>query len=948
MSRIIKNFKIQTNKDNSPSAYINRFFRDSLALPIILIGLISCNIGKQKEPIQYFNAGANIWQLEFAGSDQLVMADYKGRISLKMKPYSESIWTYPAKAFVFDLKTADINQDGLLETAFVTAQGELVVLDEKGHKKWSFKSLLPLYNVGIGNFTGDEQLEVACGGIDRHVYIFDASGNQIAKSSEMKQLVHRMAIGDLQGDSHDEILVIENRNTANLLCFANDSLFSVWQKPLKVPDKLINWENPRGSFFPFSIEIDDLDEDGTNEIIMGDTYFNKQAVMVANNQAEPLWISEGLPPFKNEDDAQLEFYSTAFVRSADIFKNNPGKEVISVAGGMFRIWDKEGNLLGEQNTRLGFTDFEISENDMYLGSCPNGDEFIYNINIDTNWETDVASMEFQGLIKDIKNNTARLKKQVEVFQPGQISDKKYDIINGFGSMPASEKALREYHEQQNWFKQKFPYPNLQVIKSMKIIEEDPPLDNEGKPWSPGRWKVDAINGTMSLDEILNKAKWIEENQIPTLFYIGHSCMPFISMETAEKILQLAPKYCIGFQTAEDENIQAVPQYFEYFFKPLANLCLKYNKVCITKNKGLWWMSSPAHAEVFEAMFEGGRDKVSMAATEDSNSRTPEINLMARGGLWQAGLLHHNDVSIHADLFSFNRFHQWEYPRAGNPYLRLLLAHTTLGMTQISSRIREISPGLGSDGFSTIGQESTEIFYHMLGKGLVFSPDRQDVLGYSPIGMVVHKPDKKWLLDAHNGHSPQSWVDDSELNNALFPHNGSLWGMTNTPDQAFQKVVFNKERQFGYQIPPTPFGLVAFVPEYTDLSKVANIKDWWHTDGIYAWREGGPKLTGMEAAEALKSDFEKAASQLPFRMTSEPVFMQILRIAENHYRLFLVDPGWINPKNHEVLVKIQLQGNFTVKNVLEKEIYPVDQKRRDFQVKVPAGLFSIVDITKVNN
>jgi len=125
--------------------------------------------------------------------------------------------------------------------------------------------------------------------------------------------------------------------------------------------------------------------------------------------------------------------------------------------------------------------------------------------------------------------------------------------------------------------------------------------------------------------------------------------------------------------------------------------------------------------VDDELFAGERRKVLVAATEDSNSRTPEINLLARSGLWLAELIDQFQVSLISDLFSFSRFHQWEYPKDGHPYLRLLVAHTLLGGTEFSTRIMEIRHTDDSLTFSNIGRESTEIFYHMLGKGLVFSP-----------------------------------------------------------------------------------------------------------------------------------------------------------------------------------------------------------------------------------
>ena len=895
---------------------------------------------------RYINVQSNVWHLEVWDTSHVATADYNGNVALKNLSDGASVWNYPTQAFVFDLKLGDIDQDGRQETAVVTAQGELLLLNAEGKRMWSFQSSLPLYNVVIGNLVGDGNLEIACGGIDRFVYILDHQGKLLGKSASVERLVHRLATGNLDDDAYDELLVIEDRTVAHVMDFDRGVVRSVWRKPLRVPNENINWENPAGKFFAFSVHIDDLDGDGVNEILLGDTFFNKQAVMVVSRSGEPRWISDGVPPFSRMDASQTEFYSTAFVRSADIFPEIAGKEVVSVAGSLFRIWTSDGRLLGAKNAAVGFTDLEAKGNQLYLASCPNGDDHIYTLAIDSTWQAEVAQLQFRGKIQRIKENTARIKQLIINHPAMPVSDKQYDIRVGFGSVVTTPEGLLRHQEQERWFRRKYPYDNLRVVRQIKAMEHTPPVDASGKPWSPERWRVDALHGTQSVREIVEQAAWIEQQKIPTYFYIGHSCMPFISLATVDKVMNAAPTYCLGFLTAEDEQIERLPRYMADFFRPLTQLGWEQaEKIASTKNKGTWWMSSPSIPEVYQALFEYPHRKVVMAATEDSNSRTPELNLMGRGGLWQAGLLTHNEVSIHGDLFSFNRFHQWEYPKAGHPYLRLLVAHTTLGMTHVAQRIRENPPHSDQDTFKAIDQESTELFYHLLGKGIVFSPDRKDILGYSPLGIVVHQPSEKWLTDAHNGHAPERWVDDEELHRAVFPHNGSLWGMTNTPEHAFQKVIFNKERQFGMQLPPTPYGLVAFVPEHANRDSVAHVHDWWHTDGTYVWKNEGQKYTGQEAANRLRADFEAAANQLPFRQEGDAVFMQTVRMAEGHYRLFLVDPGWINPQDRDVTVRVQLPGEYRVTNVLNNTPHSVANHR--FSTTVPAGLFTILDVYQEN-
>ncbi|MCB1123355.1 MAG: hypothetical protein KJT03_17510, partial [Verrucomicrobiae bacterium] len=454
----------------------------------------------------------SVWHAAAWDDQTVVTADYQGQVQLRNLRNERVTWQYSTGAFVFDLAVADLNQDGHPEILVVTAEGDLIVLNPAGQLLWTFHSPLALFNVAVGNLQGDDQLEVVCGGIDRKVYVFDANGQSLAVSPEVTRLVHRLAVGNLDGGTYDEVLVIEARTIAHLMALKEGTLTTVWRKELQVPDDRINWENPRGNFVPFSLALDDLDGHGQLEILMGDTFFNKQAVMVLDNQGEPLWLSDGLPPFQNQDGSQLEFYSTAFVRAADLFPEIAGKEVVSVAGGCFRVWDRKGRLLASRNTRLGFTDLELLGNDLLLGSCPNGDNNFYQIKWGPDWEAALESMEFRGLIRTIKQNTADLDQRVSDYQGKPTSGEVYDVILGFGSVNTNEEGLEQIRMQDSWFRQQYPFPNLRLIRVLKVMEDTPPLDETGQPWSPSRWKVDSINGTSSVEEILEKARWIEAHQ----------------------------------------------------------------------------------------------------------------------------------------------------------------------------------------------------------------------------------------------------------------------------------------------------------------------------------------------------------------------------------------------------------------------------------------------------
>jgi hypothetical protein len=127
-----------------------------------------------------------------------------------------------------------------------------------------------------------------------------------------------------------------------------------------------------------------------------------------------------------------------------------------------------------------------------------------------------------------------------------------------------------------------------------------------------------------------------------------------------------------------------------------------------------------------------------------------------------------------------------------------------------------------------------------------------------------------------------------------------------------------------------------------LSNVVGVTEWWHTDGTYLWREGGPKLQGTTAADALRASLEAAASNLPFRVRGDDVFFHVLEPDfTNHYLLYAIDPGWIDPRDRHVTATIQAPGVNMIVDPLTQELLPVSESNT-FAFTVPAGSIRILE------
>ena len=314
-------------------------------------------------------------------------------------------------------------------------------------------------------------------------------------------------------------------------------------------------------------------------------------------------------------------------------------------------------------------------------------------------------------------------------------------------------------------------------------------------------------------------------------------------------------------------------------------------------------------------------------------------------------------TLYFNAFTEDLFH-WNNDLEGDADRRLLLNKDSrffqgLFELEMDNRIRPLlqryadfefrisdRSGAGEQtGFTLLGRESTEIFLHLLGKDLVLTPRPDQMAALSPVGLAMHQPSARFLADAHNGHAPQNWVPDPELENGVLPYNGSLWGLTRTAPQALTRVLFRKQRQFGYFVPPTPYGIIAMVPAGADLRQVAGVEEWWHTDGVWLWREGQPKLTGMAAAKALEASAASAARKLPFRASGDDVFFQAIRLGAGVYRLYAIDPGWLDPKAR----RIRITGRGTswrLRDLLSGEAVPV--RNGAAELEVPAGSLRILE------
>jgi len=318
-----------------------------------------------------------------------------------------------------------------------------------------------------------------------------------------------------------------------------------------------------------------------------------------------------------------------------------------------------------------------------------------------------------------------------------------------------------------------------------------------------------------------------------------------------------------------------------------------------------------------------------------------LNLAGRVGLWLTGAIDHFSVRTINDEVCWNRYWEWEFPITGHPFLRQAVAHAAMGgdFFELNSETLDWTVNRRENPwtFSPMGKESTEMVLHMLGKGILIPPTRDEVAGVSPVALCIREPHDRFLRDAFAFHDFRTNEPDAILDVAPLGHLGCYWGMSPTPESNLASYCYNKRYQYGNFIPATPFGFAAVIPWHG--GDPAFFKKRVTTDGVY-FRDGA-KRSGAAARSRVISALRDGAAKLPFRVEGD-VFLQVQRFNPRHYRLYAVDPGFLDPADRDVKVHIQLKGTVqSVRDLINNK--RLETRRKVLNLKIPAGAFRITDV-----
>lgn len=864
------------------------------------------------------------------GHAERLCACYDGTILCLKSNADQELWRATTGAFPFDLAARDIDGDRRAEVLVASSDCHVYAFGPDGAPLWKYRLDWPAYQASPGQIDGRPGLEIAVGSAGRKVTLLDARGKLIG-STELDDATRLVRTGDIDGDGPDEIIV--GMPHGRLRAFKGISFERVWDKQLnriEARDRA-NMKHWR----PYAMAVTDIDSDGRSEILLGSGFYDGNDIRVLEGSGEQRWaVTDGFA-----DERQGFSYAHTKVVAGEILAA-PGIEIATLTGPRLRLFDRQGKPLSESQAPMGFTDIAIGDRAIHLASAPNGDDTLYRLDPTSGWEDAFAKLPYQGTMAKIERNLATLRQQIldaPAAHPRGRKPRPILVCPGGGN-PNTEKLIASHFATHRAFREAFPYDHLQTAMywSCHCAET---VEGFGKSRPD---KLSIAGRVLTPDRVVELARFIETNGVHFIMDVGHSCKPQVPLAVCEQVLEAAPSCLVGFASSENSECgDALEKYLREFWVPLMDLCLKYGqKRAILIEKGAWWATVPMMSRFHDLLLDEKYRPVLHASVEDSNSRSPELNLAARVGLWLGGSIDHFSARIISDEVCWNRCWEWEFPLTGHPFLRQMLAHHALGADCIEIHLdwKDFAArGENPWAFSRIGRESVEMALHLLGKGILLPPTREEVAGTNPTAIRIREPDPRVLRDAFAFHDFRTNEPEPALDTAALGHLGCYWGMSPTPPDNISGYLYDKRYQYGAFVPATPFGFVALLPERAKATP--RFPNAIVTDGITLCGPAG-QTRPMDRARAIEQ-FRAASLQLPLRVEGN-VFWQSQRISPDHYRLYLCDPGFLDPADRTATLRIRPPATArTIRDLIANAALPHDKDT--LELIVPAGAFRILDV-----
>ncbi|VGO18877.1 PQQ-binding-like beta-propeller repeat protein [Pontiella sulfatireligans] len=897
------------------------------------------------------------------GESVIVGASYEGAV-LAMDYDGILLWTNPLSGYmVRDLWCDDLNGDGTDEILTAGADGSVHCLNlSDGSSFWSAPfqpNDVPMNAVCTIRGSGGSKY-IACGGFDKNFYWLNADGTlHSAVDSSTYSTLKPWGTAAYYLDRY-----IGYAHTPNFLrpvpqADGTDHLMMLGYMHMQFRGKFYEFEplsasptipsiSPNTQDAIGALEISDPDGDGNFSIFMGGNSFS---IVV-----EELDLGSGTNYYHSESFTD-PFKTYRFSALTDIPDGNSYKH-FALCGNKIVLFSphlavREESILMPHAFHHMWNDHD--KNRIVLSSCQSGGSGIHVI--DTSkpyWKQEVQDLYSPGKMESMQDNYNTIRDQVGNFvRPAWEREPDQVIEIGSGEHPVAV-ALREKYGVANPLFVGFAHTtNVQTQEWKNAAAPSSVLPLVDPADEPYLHKFDnGITYGRTQQQLLDQhfQPAIDSFTYGLSFRAGHGNDPYYYqpetlLEVIDRSYAKDPNRKTVLSWAEVQSTDSNMKYpLGRLFMPVAERLKTHNGIMSFNNKHMFW-SSTVHKAAWSDFISGKVKEVFRPCMEESTSKTAELSLSGRIGLWASGCFDSWGMRTTRDNTSFDRTREIAAQIVPNHFLRHMVYRLAYGARFSHS--------------SYTDADYQSLIWELVASGALYIPRREEIVSFSPVHISITDPDERYIA----GNEIPKWTtyyDEAEqaANPMVFGRLEACWKGGKNTDWDFSRYAAGvKDRRQNF-IPPFPNGMVLNTPVESGMYAspadyrnrlVDNLHPMYKyilkehiTDGKYYIERDGLVQHAANGAyfETVTNDLRQGAEMLPVTVSGDVAWV-CAQTATNHLRLTLIDSGYLNPKDRTATVTFNTVTPFALTDVLKGETLPISGE--SVEIDVPLGMFRFIDI-----
>lgn len=921
-----------------------QFFIIPSSFAVLVMGCASHPIEAQQAliTIETGQTISNVRTATGSNGEYIVASTYDGAL-LGYDFSGKKLWENSLSGYMnHDVWCDDVTGDDIDECFAANANGYLYAVNNLGEVLWSFKkSETPLSAVTV--LQGETKAHIVVGSYDKNIYYLDGKGNltktldsstygiekthaQAGKAfPKAKYHVANFLRPMRQADGTDKLFLhaTNNHMMGNGTYYIFDPLADKPSKTMKGRTRVVG-------------HVTILEEEGvaTGEVLVGNSNVIKNSVTGILDTETGVQKNVKIRSL----DSKLDTFGYRVAQPLLIKDEGEAKRLV-LFGSQIALMDGPGgnNVTEILSSKFSYNDIwqDKTSGRLILASEQSGGSAIHVLApLESGWKEAYSALEPSETLAKIISGTAEIAQQVKVHKSVVADLTGRQVIFATENKKGVEPIIKQ-------LEQGYDNPiflNNVGLGSAEAYDRSFVTNKKYRDRRDGRRKY---NGKQ--EDYIRKVRKHVKGAPGVAMWGGHGNDPLMfTMDTKRKIIDAADgkKVIMIFPEMADPN-DDFNYVMDNMIYPLAEYGKGKNFNFHVRSKHAFWQAD-IHMPRWSRLIAGEFADVFVPSMEETTDKSMELSLSGRMGIWASGSVNEWAARSAQDNPSYSRLRQHSNQRVPNHFLRQQLYAIASGATQLDN--------------SSIDQNYMSVLWEMIAKGILFVPERNQIVSLNPVHLSMVMPDPLYLRDSQNVKWNTFYDTAEERDNPrVFSRMSGSWPGAEVTPWDFSRYAANETERRHNFIPQYPNGMVLMTPVQVGAQNDPRglLEDHLHpiykdrltefiSDGRdYISSDSKTRYAANTYYTKVADAIEASANILPVTVSGD-VGWVVSQIEPKRLRLTLIDGGYLNPAERQAVVKFGASSPVSVTDVLTGETTKVS-KGEEITLIIPPGLFRFIDI-----